>query len=458
MHGAFGAFRDGPGLCHLSPLPSFTAAHVAANTTTHRRGFDPAPRIREPARLLPAGPLEETRTRPISLRPPPQPPRTRVPLLITLLIPLLIPLLGHETAAPPPASQPRRDPSPGAAWIPRGQSGNPMEHRNVPGSLTARAGLRQAEKPGRTGFSRGMAARKPGLTKRREGREKTKSIPGSKGARDGADRPSERRKQGERTGESRRRGAAKGRRAAAKGEGQGGKGGRGGKGSARWAGEGQGKGRAKGERRGRGGRGATRAFPDRPLLTAARPRAIMGDAEEGKSGRTTGAARREPGQSRFCSPNSPRNAAAVRGDVGVPGEPRDGSRAGGAGQTRRSGPGEGRKKTGPPLFFAGQGRSPARLLFCGDPRFAGTPASGAEGLPGAAPGGESAPCRGRPAAPGRPGNLRVASPSETEGEPPGCGAGPAAPGHPESRGRRPPGRLSAPGAGESPRSRRGLPR
>jgi hypothetical protein len=122
-----------------------------------------------------------------------------------------------------------RDPSPGATWIPRGQSGNPMERRAALGSLTARAGLRQAEKPGRTGFSPGMAAWEPGRTKRRPGENEAdpwKQRKGRRrrtrraGRRDGAGRPSERRKQGEGTGESRGRGAAKGRRAAAKGEGR----------------------------------------------------------------------------------------------------------------------------------------------------------------------------------------------------------------------------------------------
>jgi hypothetical protein len=75
-----------------------------------------------------------------------------------------------------PLSDPgsRRGSSPGAVRIPRGQSGNPMEHRDAPGSPTARAGLRQAEKPGRTRFSPGMAARKPGRTGRRPGKSEAK--------------------------------------------------------------------------------------------------------------------------------------------------------------------------------------------------------------------------------------------------------------------------------------------
>jgi hypothetical protein len=50
------------------------------------------------------------------------------PLVIPLMIPLVMPLmalLGHEAAAPPPASQPQRDPSPGPIRPPDGTPGRP---------------------------------------------------------------------------------------------------------------------------------------------------------------------------------------------------------------------------------------------------------------------------------------------------------------------------------------------
>jgi hypothetical protein len=181
---------------------------------------------------------------------------------------------------------------------------------------------------------------------------------------------------------------------------------------------GQGKGREKGERGGRGGRGSGAGFSDPLPLDSRAPPCYHGGRRRGeRRGEQTGAARREPGQSRFCSPHLPSPWPGV--NVGTPGWGRGGCACGGA-----------RIQSGVPgpvtvclLFFRPpiwgwaepSGACPAPFLL-------GFPRVGGGGGPGAAPGGEFAPCRGRPAAPGRPG-------AEADG---------------------PPSSLSAPGAGEEP--------
>jgi len=260
-------------------------------------------------------------------------------------------------------------------------------------------------------------------------------------------------------GESRERGAAKGRRAAAKGEGQGGEGGRGGKGAPEGRGRGGGRrersgkegeegkerqgGRERGGRKGRGGEGGGgegARFSGLPPLDRHAPPCYHGGRQRGESGRSkpTGAARREPGQSRFCSPTPlggsmrPRSGVTSAPPAGAGG----GARRGGAHPSRRSGPGDTVFLciSLPPPFLPGRAEALPGFLFCGDPPLGRSPASGAEGLPGAAPGGESAPCRGRPAAPGRPGS-RGRRPLGSLLRPRGGGRTPPAPPRPSGAGR-----------------------
>jgi len=256
-------------------------------------------------------------------------------------------------------------------------------------------------------------------------------------------------------GESRERGAAKGRRAAAKGEGQGGEGGRGGKGAPEGRGRGGGRrersgkegeegkerqgGRERGGRKGRGGEeggGEGARFSGLPPLDRHAPPCYHGGRQRGESGRSkpTGAARREPGQSRFCSPTPlggsmrPRSGVTSAPPAGAGGD----ARRGGAHPSRRSGPGDTVFLciSLPPLFCrAGPKPCPASF-FAGIPLWGDPPRRGRR------------VCRARrlagsllPAGVGPP--RRAARGAEADG---------------------PSGRSSAPGAGEEPpRPRPGLP-
>ena len=141
------------------------------------------------------------------------------PLVIPLMIPLVIPLmalLGHEAAAPPPASQPRRDPSPGAVWPPDGTPGRPGiahgEDRVAPGRKA------RADKvfPGNCRMGTRSSKEKAGRKRSRpvEAKER-KTATNAKGRGKGWGGQTERAQKRERG-----QGGTKGRRAAAKGEGQ----------------------------------------------------------------------------------------------------------------------------------------------------------------------------------------------------------------------------------------------